>query len=700
MSDTIFQTAPMKPITLIEDIAYRVPFDVLEAVSPSVRKHERNLGWSLVWDGKKAGRHGNRLAQSLSVGGGEVKSAAGRVQANDLNLRSAAILCMVGREWTSGVPAPRVYGQALAVLDGEIDDDRVTILQNLNRNATTIRATYYQGEDSPVTLLHLRDDPDRGSSLRSFLHTASAKSAEILWPYQSDVGLIFSAQAPDRAALAAVSYMLTEAPELFNLEDLSNVSPRVDSPAMLIRRKQVEKATERFMLHDLRNAAFFGPSAFLPDSVLPVVRPVVAKASRDDALGTLKTKLTRSDGAFASRIRLVDSGRTIDKRLKKGRLIKLRRDRADVERELAMLESDLGHRHLLLVADSSGFQAVAEALRRIHSAEGAWYGTEYGFASFTEDGEPYHLLSFPPSASVALVGLDTVVSELAHERPSVHLFEADPTWQLKYADHSRIPVLVPAGRAISKLPHAWEADQMDQFLVNTVQDLADVKAPVAADSVAAIVFAEGGVDESGDGGKAGDTVQMIVIDKEVMQPISGHVLSWLNDVTLVQARSADRASVAAMAAAEREADMARRSAALYAAAEASIKDARNAALARSDKEIAQVAAAISGQIDTLMKLAEERSLELQRLEANTHNTLASYGSGRASAAAIEDAHKTLLKRASGAAAKSTSVSNKVTDALAEMRNRFEQDRTRATSAVTKMESDVNALRKRLDDIKW
>jgi len=480
-------------------------------------------GWRLFWpspNSSKAQSVETALIEQLGVDG----TAFDRnFPAPDLNAESvkslgrAAMDYLVISDFNNEKSAAPEPGHWLLVA-GEISrPDLADLIARTNRHGTTIRAvTVPDGSGHLSTILHVRYDLERHSSLTALLDSGFLSDARLLKPYcaeQAGDFVIFSAQPPPNRALSHVANLYIDSPQLF----FQNLNP--------IKRQAISRnlfaCTER-TLFDLRTVNFLGLAAFTPERDRPELR--FAEPTSQSGLEELRRTLRAAERGFGVSLSL----RAVEQRqLSDTELRALRSRIAILQRKQKRLAKHTPPRLRVARIPNSAFERLAAVLRSFHLEDLADGQVKYCRLSGAGQAKRLDHFIMYEATQTAFDPIATDIDTI----DSVNWYEADPIWAAHYLDHAHNLILTPAGMALHPTPHSWEVDEFDEFVVDALNRWGGAASSLSTDTRRVLLFEH----------KAPGIPELCVtpIDLDDFLPIREEVVGWLNDVLYITAVAPD-----------------------------------------------------------------------------------------------------------------------------------------------------------------
>jgi hypothetical protein len=720
MSNLWQRSNPIDPGRLLEAVAALGP-DLAAFTELGALVASDQSGWRLHWPARNEKTSNAALAalsQALDID--VLPADPGFDPVNHQRFGLAALAYITNRDLSDEADMKPDPGHSLVVayaVDREKACDIIeavnraqarSIVENIYNYSTMVRACIFRHDGEPVALLHARDDPQRGSSLRSVIAAGALKSAPVLLPYQTNAGTVFLRRSPPVRAMAATAELYRSAPALFDVATTS--SGRTDGskgdPAANMRPRHVGPMLFAFddrVTFDLRAIRFVGSSELVPQSERPQIEMKKADPRKaEESLAELRSWLKSGRGGFASTLHLRMASE--DVRLRKTNesagsrdvaddigqvreLDTIRREIAKLRREERRLVAGEAPRLRLLRCRNDSFAALASTLRQVHAAgledeKGIRYGRDVDPA-----GELCHYVLFEKSAAA--------VQARDPDFPAgsgVDWFWSDPVWSKHYlkpgqsaAERPRLTLFVPHGTALEPFPHAWDREEFDAYLAANIASWSKDAVNLRADMKAVVIFERATGDRQA-------RLRVTVLPDRTFCPLTPETVAWINDVGVILPPVPDWGSLSGPSAALIDTSLLQRMHEQAHANHVTAAASLDAARARVAAEVEAVLEQFASYVHSLVETGASHRAAISAQEQQVAELGAQYEGIKAAVGKIQQSHASILASCTTAKVQHDANSKAVLGEIDQVAARIRADSAAVDAKIKAMDQEVNAIR--------
>ena len=659
---------------MIRTLAYEV--DPLVLVDMSTKIEVGPKGWSLLFlDEARHRERAGPMWRSLGVADSDMSAApaSALTRSEVVSIGREIVSLLARKDWIDENDARPLAGQKLVVTKEIEPQQLISLFNGFNRHATVCRAAEFDAQGRRLMLFHLRDDPQRGSSLRPFLAATVDQRIAVLNAYRTDQGTVFLPKAPPSRTIAAVAVLMQRAPALFGFAEMDRERQFSSNLLFGLSDAGDQQDARVDVLHDLRGVHFFGSEAFLQSNRPQVLLGTQVKNPLA-AADAMAKRLADPASRFSRSIRLVTGAALPDLAATDREAVRLRAEIDKSRRRLEFLERRATAPAIYAVADETGLQALAEVLRTSVLYRETWQGVQYGCLAHAETGHLRHVFAFEPSW---FANLRRVAN--APDQPGLTWYWSEPTWLRHYRTGAKVAVAVPIGTQMVPFPHSWTPRQIDDHLLEMLAVWSGGTLSLTAEDQPTLLFSS----------PEGRGVQLTVVRPTDLAPLTGSTLAWLNDVQVVQE------------AARRPEDVKRRAIEIE-LEELALGFAAGGPPASAEREIAAVVddlregtarlqGAIADEIQRMRSWIEGQSTDARTVSAEIADIALRYADLTEEARQLRALHDKIVGDITPAARATPYLARSLAEDIDRSRQKFDRDIGRVTASLGTMRSALRAF---------
>jgi len=395
--------------------------------------------------------------------------------------------------------------------------------EDLRFHATSLRLAAAGEEPDQRYFFHVLDDPNRHSSLASLLAGEAFEDFSLLFCRQVDAYRIFLPPEadPDQAALQHFCRVLSLAPELLDMAGpLASQGPFVAiDPGR--RGASVDETTRT--LYDilyLGQLHFHGNADFSPPPAKSMSFSIPRLEASVEALSKLRRAIAGVEPKVGYRLALRPTRHREPIEMERVRLYERQ---AEIDYKIAYLDSISRSKPHLLRFSQQQLPALAALVHAIPQQVLRRGFPRYAFQALHHDpAGGYHYLLIDPR-EVVLSDLDPIPAWQEASAPAMR-FWLDPFWARHYQRGNQCLVFVPEGHALFPSLHGWEAESMDRYMRDLIENwFADT--PADLPQVPLYLFDSS---RPTDGRREVEDLRLVVLDAGAFGPLNLQI-GWIND---------------------------------------------------------------------------------------------------------------------------------------------------------------------------
>ena len=467
------------------------------------------------------------------------------------------------------------------------------IFESLRFHATSVKVSAATHKNGRMFLFHVKDDPQRRSSFRSAVAGEGFADCALLHAVQTEEGTAFLAPEPPLSlqVLNRFSALFRTAPALFGL------APGKQGELLFALFPAFDDGTDQprsLELLSLAGLAFYRQIELAPRAARYATLDVAGLETSKESLLALRSAIGKAKPRVGYRLELREVRHTdpVD-----AERMRLRERQAELEYQLAYLDSIAQPRPLLLRFSQNRLAALAELLRACSIEVIRQGAIQYGFHAHAEEPGGFHyLLLDPKDANWDSFDPLTLWDEPAERQVR---FWLDPFWARYYhGKGNECLVFVPEGTALFPPMHDWDDREMDYTMRRTVQRWFGTRAGVPEIPERPIYLFEGRTHPKA-------RLGISILNGKNLQPLKTR-LGWLNDNLALMDEVGTEPFLQDLAG-----DLTR------SALASELKRRAEGALGEFEETALHVGRAISGKVAELSGILDE---ELERVARETYET--------------------------------------------------------------------------------
>ena len=471
--------------------------------------------------------------------------------------------------------------QFLAIKPIHNAEELSELVHQLALNATYTRVAVSQDLDGvQFAFFHIKDDPERDSSLQSLIASRMYPDLCQFDEYNDGPSSIFLQQnlkqngnplQPGRLGLKLLCRFLNAASRLWS-KDFEKPASNGLLAAFLRDNLDVSDTEKNWHILDLRSLHFQNQSqlVFRADEFahVKVVRLENAPEYNGDFLRAAIQQATPPSG-YSLKLRhthlRLHYTQPIDRIESEREIEEIESQINNLEYRRALLASASERKPLLLRFSQWQLPALADYLSTLSPMRLAGESLRYAFQSTEDNPSGYHYLLIPPEI-LAEADITPLYSWPNFEEKRV--FWMDPLWARYYPGSAeRSYLFVPFEMALFPPMHNWDDNEMADYLKKVIQEWSNQEdqnekvpeQPIYVFDLVETRGEEGGLDQK---------IHILVLDEVSFRPINVN-LPWINDCLVLHQELTTEPTISALASAKsqeklvesamnREADMLRK----------------------------------------------------------------------------------------------------------------------------------------------
>jgi len=480
-------------------------------------------------------------------------------------------------------------------------EDAASLFEDLRFHATHTRLATANDQTGDIWVFHLRDDPQRHSSLASLVAAGTMGNRPLLICHQVDQRKIFlpeSCQASE-VALGFFCRILVGVPELLKLIG----EPPESGMFVAIDPRTSGADTVEYQILYLARLSFLSQSLLAPAPGPQAQIQVHHLADSKEALAKLRHALARVEPAIGYKLELRHTTYKEPVELERSRLLERQ---AELDYRIAYLNSISEPRPQLLRFTQQQLPALADVVRAFPVKVLREGFPKYGYQSHPRttgartEGEAvagYHYVLIEPEDAVFAEMDPLLLWERLDDKPM--RFHLDPFWARYYhGQGNSCLIFVPQGAALFPTMHGWDVDSMDTYMRETMSAWFAGRGQSVKIPRRPIFIFEGQ-------SEAKAPIKITVLDRDSLAPLRTR-LGWINDHLSVADTVGLEKFVHAMSTDTGRLEMARR-----------LKGEAQESQHEFDRMVQETNRQIASRLDELTTVVTE---EFNHLVAETHQT--------------------------------------------------------------------------------